>query len=344
MPVYSDFDRLIWETELADFVPDRMVDSHVHVWSERFAGMHSDPSFVLRLEAGIEDVHTWSNTIFPGRLMGYVVLPSPMAGIDREGHNRWVSEQVDRGWSGGFGRQQEPPICLQKAMLVWPGMDATHMEQYAIQTDTRIVKPYRVYASDPANASIADFLPEVLMEVAEALHMSVVLHLSKLSGPADPANVADVKGYAEAFPHITWILAHCMRAFNSCHLEQVVRSYAAIPSVWVDTSAVNDPHTHWLLFKYFDRNRIMFGSDNISAGSWRGKYITFGHGWKGFCQEDPLEHCRNDATLVVYEQLRAQRQAALMAGLSRVEIEDVFYGNAVSLFGCAGTRCPTTLS
>ena len=75
----------------------------------------------------------------------------------------------------------------------------------------------------------------------------------------------------------------------------------------------------------------MFGSDNIAAGSDRGKYITWGKGWCFFrAPEQP--HCISHNTLVVYEQLRAMKQAASMAELSQEDIEAIFYRNAESFF------------
>lgn len=85
--------------------------------------------------------------------------------------------------------------------------------------------------------------------------------------------------------------------------------------------------------KYFDREKILFGTDNIAAGSARGKYVTFGYGWEGYRENDSLEHCDPRCTFVCYEQLRSQKQAYEMAGLTKREIEDIFYRNSLKLFG-----------
>jgi hypothetical protein len=46
-----------------------------------------------------------------------------------------------------------------------------------------------------------------------------------------------------------------------------------------------------------------------------------------------VPHCRGNARPVCYEQLRAMKQAADMAGLAQTETEAVFYRNAAALFG-----------
>lgn len=54
--------------------------------------------------------------------------------------------------------------------------------------------------------------------------------------------------------------------------------------------------------------------------------------WEYFTGID-VPHCRGDATLVCYEELRAMKQAADMAGLTQAETEAIFHGNAAALFG-----------
>ena len=334
IPFFTDFDTSIWMQELEDFMPESVVDAHTHIWNERFAGSHANPDFVLRMEVSVDNLHSWSRQLFPGRKLGYVVLPSPMVGIDYSGHNDWTALQVAEYSACHRHRlhASDALILLKAAMLVYPGLTAAEVVTHHERWGVRILKPYRVFAADPAEARIADYFPRPIMEVADKLKMAVVLHLSKRIGPADEDNISDLERYSHEYPHITWILAHCARAFNSVHLERVIPRYAAIESVYVDTSAVNDTYTHYLLLKHFDRQRILFGSDDIAAGGYRGKYITFGNGWKAFSQMEPLEHCDSRCTFVVYEQLRCQRQAAEMAGLKHTEVEAIFAGNAKRLF------------
>ena len=49
---------------------------------------------MLRLEAGFEDLQNFSRTIFPGRDVHYLLMGTPLAKIDFDGHNNWVSEEA----------------------------------------------------------------------------------------------------------------------------------------------------------------------------------------------------------------------------------------------------------
>jgi len=60
-------------------------------------------------------------------------------------------------------------------------------------------------------------------------------------------------------------------------------------------------------------------------------YVTWGGGWQYFAGAG-VPHCRGNATLVCYEQLRAIKQATDMAEFTRVETEAIFHGNAAALF------------
>ncbi len=317
---YTDFDRDIWEKELASFVPRVIYDMHVHAWSEDHRGSLKGPPDGLRVEIDYQDHLRWARHLYPDREMHYLALGTPIPGMDVEGHNRWVADQ--------FAADPSSRVNI----LVVPDMSAEEVARQVRDLSAFGLKPYRLYAKDPAEARIADYLPEPQIEVANHYGLAVTLHLSKRTGPADPENLADLECYTRRYPEVKWILAHCARGFNAFMLEESIHRLCALPSIWYDTSAVNDLYAHYLLMKHEDRGRIMFGSDNVAAGCVRGKYITYGRAWEGYTGNPDLPHCDPTATLVVYEQLRQERQVADMLGLTSQEIEDHFSGNAKRLF------------
>ena len=327
-PKYTDFDKKIWEKELDSFVPEKIFDFHTHIWHEKDAADNQEPDSLLQMNNSIKDMHAWSRTIFPGRKIGYTALPTPLCDIDYTSHNNWVASEVQEMRSSGAADF----LFAEIGMLVHPDFSESYLQQHIKDKKVTVLKPYRTFAENPADARIKDFFPESQMAIADNFGLAIVLHLSKRTGPADKENIRDLEVYSKKYPNIKWVLAHCARAFNSVHLEDAIHQYAKIPTVWVDTSAVNDTYTHALLLRYFDRERILFGTDNVAAGSWRGKYITFGNGWKAFSEESVLEHCDNRCTFVVYEQLRCQKQAARMLQVSSLDIENIFFHNAVKFF------------
>ncbi|MBM3265690.1 MAG: amidohydrolase family protein [candidate division Zixibacteria bacterium] len=315
---YQPFDRDIWEKELEGFVPAVIYDMHTHIWSERHRGTLTDPPAGLRLEIDYHAQIDWAADMFPGREMHFLALGTPITGgIDIEGHNAWMAEQM--------GKDPQSAVHL----LVTPDMTPEYIADQVKKHRFLGLKPYRLFAPDPVNCRIADFLPESFIELAHDMGLSITMHLSKPTGCADPENLRDLAYYTRRYPRAQWILAHCARAFNAFMLEDAVHVLKDLPSLWYDTSAVNDLYSHYLLMKHEDRSRVMFGSDNVVAGCARGKYITYGRAWtlyQGLRVERP--HCDPRATLVIYEQLRQERQVADMLGLTPGEVEDHFSGNA----------------
>ena len=91
---YRDFDRDIWEKELEDFVPAVIYDMHTHIWSEAHKGELKGAAMGLRQEIDYQDHLAWAAKLYPGREMHYLVLGTPMPGMDAEGHNDWMAAQM----------------------------------------------------------------------------------------------------------------------------------------------------------------------------------------------------------------------------------------------------------
>ncbi len=267
---YIDFDREIWERELEEFVPSTIYDMHTHIWSEAHKGSASGPGKGLRTDLGYQSHLDWAADLYPGREMHYLVLGTPVPGMDAEGHNDWMAEELSA----------DPQSAVN--MAVTPDMSAEYVAAQVKKHGFLGLKPYRLFAPDPANCRIRDFLPEHQIELADDMGLAITMHLAKKTGAADKENQEDLERYTRQYPRAQWILAHCARAFNAFMMEEAIQFLTGLPNIWYDTSAVNDMYTQFLLMKHEDRSRVMFGSDNIVAGCARGKYITYGRAWEFF--------------------------------------------------------------
>ena len=313
---YNDYDREIWEKELEEYVPDVIYDMHTHAWSDEHRGTNTGPAIGLRMEIDYQDHLDWAANLYPGREIHYLVLGTPVVGGDLKGHNDWMAAE--------FAADSKSEIN----MMVTPDMTQEYVAEQVRKHDFFGLKPYRLFAPDPENGRMCDFLPEPFIELAHDMGLAITMHMAKKTGPADVENMSDLQEYTRKYPRAQWILAHCARSFNCFMMEDAIHYLADLPNIWYDTSAVNDLYAHYLLMKHEDRTRVMFGSDNICAGCARGKYVTWGRGWAFFEGDEGAAHCDGRATYVIYEQLRQEKQVAEMLGLSRFEIENHFSGNA----------------
>ena len=204
---YREFDRQIWEEELEDFVPSLVYDMHTHMWSEEHKGQ-SGPSG-LRRGIDYQDHLAWAAKLYPGREIHYLVLGTPIVGIDVEGHNDWMATQMSA----------DPTSAVN--LLVLPEMSPEYVAEQVRKHGFLGLKPYRLFAPDPANGRIRDFLPESFIEVAHDLGLAITMHLSKKTGPADPENLEDLEYYTRKYPRAQWILAHCGPRLQSLHAGRV---------------------------------------------------------------------------------------------------------------------------
>ena len=105
---YRSCDREIWEEELDDFVPDRILDAHIHLfWKSCLDNVK--PRFPGG-DANIQTLNKWAEVLYPGRKMQYLILGTDVAkhtdavrqdieGIP--GVRVWGSDRVRRGSSWG---------------------------------------------------------------------------------------------------------------------------------------------------------------------------------------------------------------------------------------------------
>ena len=86
--IVTDFDREIWKSELADFVPDKIFDAHAHLWNDQFATPATAVS-ALRFNTDLAVMQKFTGQLFPGRETHFLLLGTPMKDIDFTGDRHW---------------------------------------------------------------------------------------------------------------------------------------------------------------------------------------------------------------------------------------------------------------
>ena len=322
---YRDCDREIWEEELDDFVPARILDAHIHFyWRSDFPGVPPEPVF---READLATLNRWAEVLYPGRRMQYLILGTPIPGIDVAKHVESVRSQIE-GVPGIRHNRVVTPACKLDDIQ----RDMQHQQFIGL-------KPYRTFSvtGDIAECRIHDFLPHEQMEFANQHGLWVTMHLSRFHGCADRHNLDDLEEYTtRRYPNIKWLLAHCARSFTYWPIEQAVARLRDMPNIHYDTSAVTDVRPYVTLLTKEDSNRIFWGSDGVDAAFFHGYYAALGRAWQHYDADQgglKFPHCDGRPILAVYEQLMSLKFAADIAQLSRDQIEGVFWRNAATALG-----------
>lgn len=322
---FRDCDRQIWEQELADFVPERLFDAHLHFYWR--SNLDQAPPQADDFDHDLPTLNRWADVLYPGRKMQYLTLGNPVPGTNLQRHVESVKHEIT-GVPGVRHNRLVTPACRLEDIE----RDLQHPQFIGL-------KPYRTYAvtGDIAQCRIHEYLPHEQLELANHHGWWVTLHLSRFDGCADPHNLNDLEEYtSRRYPRIRWILAHCARSFTYWPIRQAVDRLRDLPNIYYDTSAVTDVRPYVTLLTREDTRRIFWGSDGVGAAFFHGHYAALGRSWQHFdadrgCLQFP--HCDGRPILAVYEQLMSLKFATEIAGLSREEIEGIFWRNAVAALG-----------
>ena len=98
---YTDVDRAFWAEHLADWLPDRIVDSHTHVNDPKFCLEETTEEmrkqyWVNEFDCAISaaDADRCHKTLFPGKDMTCVAMGLPAMTFDIEASNADLRQQA----------------------------------------------------------------------------------------------------------------------------------------------------------------------------------------------------------------------------------------------------------
>ena len=320
-------DRFIYEREIRPWLPGQIFDAHAHLLKTKYHHYNdlSDP-FYYNVE--MDDLQDSWRILFPDSSVKGLVMGMPVYNCDLIAENDFVAQSVT-GTENYFSLMTEPRMSL-------------NFLEKTIQSGKPVgLKPYLVHArvDDKQNARITDFITEEQLQLADKYKLAITLHVSKPDGMADPENLKDISRLVKSYPNCRFILAHCGRCFIQPNMKETLDHLPVAENLWMDTSAVCDPGVFLELFSRYDISRIVFGTDLVNPTAFRGSYVGLGLSWHAVTPEMIARGngLKSRATFALYENLRALLLGARFTNKSEIEIQKIFYDNAVSgLFSSAG--------
>ena len=328
-PIQSHFreeDHAFFERELASFLPDRIFDAHTHLF--RRADFTTVSTYAKnRRDVDLSTLNDWARALYPNRKMGYLILGTPLPGIDVARHVKFIKSQID-GVSG-----------IRYNRLVTPACKLEDIERDLETPEIIGLKPYRLFASsgDIHQCRMEEFLTHEQMAFANDRGLWVTMHLSRFHGCADQHNLDDLEEYTtKRYPKIKWILAHCARSFTYWPIRHAIDRLRDMPNIHYDTSAVTDVRPYITLLTKENPKRVFFGTDGVAAAFFHGRYVALGRAWQHYDADSGVlkfPHCDGRPILAVYEQLLSMKHAAEIAELSRDDVEGIFWNNAARALG-----------
>ena len=336
----TDYDRKVYEEELKDFLPAKMLDIHTHLWRREFmveAGLVPKtpsrvvawPSLVANTNP-VEDLQETYRLLFPGKEVTALCFNTSSP---NDMQNAYVAESTARvGYAALYGSMPtETPEELEKHIKEGGFLG---IKSYLSRAPQYLpTKEIRVF----------DFYPEKHLEVLDRLGGIVMLHIPRDGRLKDPVNIHQIMEIQEKYPNLKLIIAHIGRAYTKTDIGDAFEYLDKYPGLYYDFSANCCQDAIEEVLRHAGTKKVMFGSDmpvlrmRTHRIEENGTYINLvPPGMYGDPKQDP--HLREvtaeeaeKITFFMYEELLAFKRAAKNLGLSAADVEDVLYNNARQL-------------
>ena len=332
----NDYDKKVYEEELFDFLPDKIVDTHTHVFlpehrKAKAKNLRNSWTNYVYDECKIEDLEQTYLDLFPGKKTIPVIFGTP------SGHVTESNEYISK-----VSKEKNYPSLFMNRY----GDSAEFIEESVIKGGFQGLKPY-LNSCNPAvkgaDAEIFDFLPEEHLKVCDKHGWKVVLHISKEDRIKNPINVKQLLEIEQKYPNVKLIVAHIGRAYSPEDLGDSLETLAAnTKNMMFDFSANTYSYAIEKCIDLMGSQRVMFGTDmpitkmRMYRISENGVYKNVvPRGMYGDVSGDVhmMETDEPNVTNFAYEILRAFKAAAKNLSLSKDDIDNIMWKNATDLYG-----------
>jgi hypothetical protein len=344
----TDYDKKIYMNELSAYLPKRIIDIHCHVWKDSLLKGDKEKKDVKRVvtwpslvakDNPIEDLKETYKLMFPDKEVIPLMFATPSVFSDMDGLNSYVSAVSEQ--------------------TGYPSLYFSHPDQSADELERKIreggflgVKSYLSFAPPyipEGEIRIFDFFPKHQLKKLNGMGAIVMLHIPRRLRFKDPVNIAMIKEICEEFPDIKLIIAHIGRAYIPSDLGNALDELSGYKNIMYDFCANTCEYVMTELLNKTDREKILFGSDlpilrmRTRRIEENGTYINLvPPKLYGDTSVDPhlrevSEEEAKNITFFMYEEILAFKRASIKAGLTKADIENIFFNNAYSLINKASS-------
>lgn len=316
----------IFQEELEDFLPSRILDFHVHIFpkdtipsgQEKFScAGHKIAQYTFKeLTEDLVD-------IYPNKDCCAVCFGMADRKCDTHNNNEYVVKSCDH--------KQFFPLRLLR-----PEDNPEIVAREIKEKNFFGFKPYLNYVNNKVeDVEINDMLPGRLMKIADDFSLIIMLHIPKKGRLADPVNQRQIVELAERYPKAKIVLAHIGRAYFLKNIVGHLDKIRHFPNLYYDLAMLNNWEVLEYLFDNVESYKILYATD-IPIALAPGKSVEINNQysyvtpvpWKLSISD---HHKKLVFTSFLYEELRAIKKAVERLNLPKSFIEDIFYNNGMKL-------------
>ena len=310
-----------------DFLPKKVFDAHAHIHLAKACPTASRPSSVFTRSAATPDDYTADMLpLMPGVeqvRLNMLPMVDPAITDTANGLRKLGNDHV-------ISLTESYPDNVASPYIVVSD-NRWDMDLLTAHDGVRGLKCYAYGAGKPdLNAlSVGEYLPETAWEVANEKKLSITLHLFRKAALADPDNFSYINTMAKKYPNAQLVLAHCARGFAALPAVKMIRQLEDRGNIWFDLAAICESGPMMACIMKNAGKRTLWGSDYPICFN-RGRAISLGD-WQTWLSGPEYSHLERG--YVAAENFMAFYQAALLLDLDQTQVEDIFYNNAMCLFG-----------
>ncbi len=336
----TENDKRIYEEEIKDFLPPKMIDIHTHVYKKENQSQApvtnkrtvTWPSLVAP-DNPLEDLQETYRLLFPEQDVSALMFASLKPNDSQELANQYVSDSAKAsGW----------PALYYSI----PTESGPELEKNILAGGFLGVKSYLNLSPrylPEAEIRIYDFFPHEQLEILDKNGWIVMLHIPRHGRLKDPVNIAQIIEITQKYPNIKLIIAHVGRAYCQEDVGEAFEQLSVCPNLLFDFCANTNQQVFEQLIKSVGPKRILFGSDmpilrmRTRRICENGTYINlvppglYGDPSQDSHLREVSEEEAESITFFMYEEILAMKRAAQACGLSREDVADMFYNNAKQL-------------
>lgn len=334
----TEYDKKVWE-ELKDFLPDKIIDVHTHVYKKEFfdplpEGAKEAPKkwpSLVASDDSIEDLQETYSLMFPGKDVQALMFINGGTGMDK--NNAYLSEVSKKtGWGALYYSQ--------------PTQSADELEDKIRKGGFLGVKSYLDLAPKyiPTNeVRIFDFFPKHQLERLNEMGAICMCHIPRDGRLKDPVNLHQIMEIRKEFPKLRLIVAHIGRAYAPEDIGNSFELLTKEPETMYDFSANCCDYAIEEVIKNCGTKHLMFGTDMpiLRMRTHRivenGTYINLvPPGLYPDPYGDPhlrevSEEEGKEITFFAYEELLSFKRVCEKLKLTRQDVEDIMHNNAKNL-------------
>ncbi|NLA83175.1 MAG: amidohydrolase family protein [Clostridiales bacterium] len=338
---YTDYDRNFYMERLNDFLPEKIVDVHTHVWRKEFrikeeaSGRGPSWPSLAAEENTFEDMNQNNEILFPGKKIIPLVFGKVSKSFDIDKNNEYIAQ--------GAKKYGYPALCVTR-----PEWDAVRFENEIKKCGNLGAKVYLNFSPDyiPSNEiRIYDFITPTQLEVLHENKWVLMLHIPRPGRLKDPVNLAQLIEISNKYSGCSTIVAHIGRAYCNEDVGEAFTALKQAPNLYYDFSANTNDWVMEQLIKNAGSDRILYGSDaavnlmKLTRICENGTYVNivpeeiYGDVSAYSNMRSVVAPESEKITFFAYGIVDAFRRAAFRTGLSRENIKAVFFDNAAGLLG-----------